>query len=98
MKTPSTFSFSQRVAIPPDTLIRVVDGESVILNLKNETYYGLDDVGTAFWTHLSTSPSIAAACDLLAAEFEAPAEKIREDMREFVKALAKRGLIAVAGE
>ncbi|MEK7469152.1 MAG: PqqD family protein [Planctomycetota bacterium] len=84
--------------VSPETLIRAVDGESVILNLKNESYYGLDDVGTAFWACLSTSPSIAAACDRLAEEFEAPPETIRKDMREFVEALAQRGLIDVTSE
>ena len=39
----------------------------------------------------------AAACERLAEEFEASPETIRKDMREFVTALAKRGLISVAG-
>ncbi|KAF0242270.1 MAG: hypothetical protein FD180_3999 [Planctomycetota bacterium] len=95
---PSAFSFARRVAVSPETLIRVVDGESVILNLKNESYYGLNDVGTAFWARLSTSPTIAAACELLAREFDAPPDRIRQDMQEFVEALAQRGLIAVACE
>jgi hypothetical protein len=91
-------SLSQRVTVPQETLIRVIDGESVLLNLKNEMYYGLDGVGTRFWEHLSASPTISAACDRLAEEFDAPVETIRSDMRVFVETLAQRGLIAVAGE
>lgn len=89
--------FSGRVVAPPDTLVRIVDGESVLLSLRTEHYYGLDDVGTRFWSCLTSAPTIAAACDILAAEFEAPLETIRRDVREFVAALEKRGLATVEG-
>lgn len=39
-------SFSDRVRVPDDVLISNLQEESVILNLDNERYYGLDDVGT----------------------------------------------------
>src|SRR5258706_624118 len=41
-----TWSMKARVTQPADVLVRELDGESVILNLDNEAYFGLDAVGT----------------------------------------------------
>jgi hypothetical protein len=39
-----TISFSVRVSVPPHILIRQIENESVLLNLQNERYFGLDEV------------------------------------------------------
>ena len=38
-------SLTKRVTIQPDVLVNVIDGESVLLNLKSECYFGLDGSG-----------------------------------------------------
>ncbi len=48
-----------RVSIPSDTLINVLGSESVILSLKSERYFGLDEMGTRMWSCLDDS-SLAA--------------------------------------
>ena len=96
MTTP--FSLRARVRIPADTLVRVVEGESVILSLKNEAYYGLDEIGTRLWTHLSTSGSIEDACGEIRDEYEVSAEQVEKDVREFVEQLLKRGLVELVDD
>jgi len=49
--------FDTRLVAPTDVLMRELDGEAVILDLKSETYFGLDDVGTRIWTHLTNAPT-----------------------------------------
>ncbi len=44
--------FSSRVTSAPDVMLRIIGDEAVILNLKSETYLGLDPVGTRIWTVL----------------------------------------------
>lgn len=44
--------FTQKVSVPEDTLMRELEGESVLLNLTNEKYYGLNKVGTRMWNAL----------------------------------------------
>jgi hypothetical protein len=39
-------SFSDRVEVPKNVLVRIVEKESVFLNLETEGYYGLDETGT----------------------------------------------------
>ena len=50
---------TKRVVVPPHVLIRYLDGESVLLNLESERYFGLDATGTRMWELVTTEPSIA---------------------------------------
>jgi len=86
----------QKVSLPPDTLIREVGGESVLLNLKNECYYGLDEVGTAVWKALAASGTIQGAYDALLAEYEVDGETLRRDLLELVEKLVDQGLIEIS--
>ena len=90
-------SFDQKLAVTPDTLINVIGGESVILNLKSESYFGLDQVGTRMWTLLTTSESIQSAYELLLDEYEVNAEKLRADLSELIDKLLSKGLLEVCG-
>ncbi|MGH9754004.1 MAG: PqqD family protein [Blastocatellia bacterium] len=91
-------SFDQKLAVTPDTLINLIEGESVLLNLKSESYFGLDQVGTRMWTLLTTSDSIQSAYEALLDEYDVGAERLREDMRDLVEKLVANGLVEVAGE
>ena len=86
-------SFSDRVKVPDDVLISNLQGESVILNLDSERYYGLDDVGTRFLSVLTTSDSIEAAYELLRHEYDVDAHVLRQDLLELVEDLVKQGIL-----
>ncbi len=60
-------SFAQRVVAPESVMIRTFDdGESVLLHLETEHYFGLNAVGSRMWELLTTSESIEAAYTMLA--------------------------------
>jgi Coenzyme PQQ synthesis protein D (PqqD) len=88
-------SFNHRVAVSADVLVRELDGEAVLLNLNNESYYGLDDVGTRMWTLLTTTPTIAAAYDHLLAEYAVTPDQLRGDMESLLSELVGNGLLQV---
>ena len=89
---------SHKVSVPADVLFRSLpDGESVILNLKTGTYFGLDDVGTRMWAALTDSESVQAAFSSLLDEYAVDAERLRRDLDEFVNRLAGRGLLEISG-
>ena len=56
-----SISFDSKVRVPEDVLVSELDGESVLLNLKSECYFGLDEVGTRLWELLISSESIRGA-------------------------------------
>jgi hypothetical protein len=93
-----SFSFDQKLVVTPDTLINVIEGESVLLNLKSEYYFGLDQIGTRIWALLTTSDSIQAAYEALLDEYDVNADELRKDMQDLIEKLIANGLLEVAGE
>jgi len=93
-----SISFAARVSVPSDILISEVGGESVLLNLKNERYFGLDDVGTRMWKALMAVDSIQAAYEMLLAEYDVEADRLRQDLDELIGKLMEQGLVEISGE
>lgn len=89
-------SFDQKLVVTPDTLINVIEGESVLLNLKSESYFGLDQIGTRMWTLLTTSDSIQAAYERLLDEYDVSADGLRTDLSELIDKLLAKGLLEVS--
>jgi hypothetical protein len=85
--------FSDRVVVPPHIMVRVLDQESVFLNLDTERYFGLDKVGTRMWELLSTSSSIDAAYRHLLDEFDVSADLLRSNLTDLLATLQENGLL-----
>jgi hypothetical protein len=88
-------SFDKRLSVTPDTLINVIDGESVLLNLRSESYYGLDQAGTRMWSLLTTSDSIQKAYEQLLTEYEVSADVLRKDLTDLIDQLVIKGLLEI---
>lgn len=90
-----TVSLTGRIRMLDDVMVRKLDGESVILNLKSETYYGLDNVGTRCWEHLADSPSIQSACEKVSTRYGIDLEIAQTDIVDLVQNLLEQGLVEV---
>jgi hypothetical protein len=86
-------SFSSKVCAKPDVLVSCVEGESVLLNLASESYFGLDEIGTRMWSVLTASSSIESAYRALLNEYEVGGEQLRKDLGGFVQTLLDHGLV-----
>jgi hypothetical protein len=93
-----TLDFSQRLSVPEDVLLQELDGESVILNLKSECYFGLDEVGTRMWAVLTSSASIQDAYELLLTEYDVAPDVLRQDLVGLAEQLVGHGLLEIHGE
>lgn len=93
-----TISNNSRISVPSETLVNILGGESVLLSLKSQHYYGLDEVGTRMWNVVTTSPSVAAAYETLLEEYEVEPETLRQDLYELLGKLAEQGLVEVHSE
>jgi hypothetical protein len=89
----SDFTFAQKLRVAPDTLINFVGEEAVLLDLKTERYFGLDEVGARMWAALTESESIEQAYAALVDEYEADPEVIRRDLTELIERLQAQGLV-----
>lgn len=82
-----------RAVVPHHVVHRTLAAETVLLNIQTGHYYGMDETGGRFFTVLSEATSLGSAVDLLSREFEAPQERIREDMLRYCSELLELGLI-----
>ncbi len=88
-----SIAFDMRVQVPSDVLLSELDGESVLLNLKTETYFGLDAVGTRMWSALTKADSIQAAYEVLKTEYDVDPDRLREDLISILEKLLEHGLL-----
>jgi hypothetical protein len=84
-----------RVAVAPDVMFRAVGEEAVLLQLKSETYLGLDPVGARMWTLLTESESIESAYQALLGEYEVDGRQLRRDLEDFINKLVENELVLV---
>lgn len=85
----------KRVEVPEGVLVRELQGESVLLNLDSECYFGLDDVGTRMWSALTATGTLEAAFEALLGEYDVEPGQLRADLAAFVETLAGAGLVRV---
>lgn len=90
-----TISFDCRLTVPSDVLVRELDGQAVLLNLDNEAYYGLDEVGTRMWNLATAASSVAAAYTTLLDEYEVEPEQLRADLTALLTQLVAHKLVQV---
>jgi hypothetical protein len=90
--------YTSHVQIPEHVLVQELDGEAVLLNLKSETYFGLDEVSMRMWQVLTTSPSIQSAYELLLNEYDVQELKLHQDLDELLDKLVEQGLVQVSNE
>jgi len=83
------------VTIPSHVLMRVLDKESVLLNIQTEHYFGLDAMGTRMWKAVTTAPNIENGFQQLLKDFPVDPEQLREDFTELLQKLAQKGLVTI---
>lgn len=83
----------RRLSVSPHAVESAVGDETVILHLKNGTYYGLDPVGTRIWALLKAGVATADICRQLGEEYAVDLPTIEEDARRFLTDLEAHGIL-----
>ncbi len=91
----SALSMAQRVVLTDQVLIQHLAGESVLLHLNQEVYYGLNETGTRMLSVLGEKANIQAAYEQLLDEYEIEPEKLRHDLLDLVEKCVAHGLVKV---
>ncbi|MBF0232543.1 MAG: PqqD family protein [Desulfamplus sp.] len=79
----------------PDTLFQELSGEAVLLNLKTERYYGLDEVGMRMYQLLVENGNPELAVEKLLSEYEVDENTLRKDLTNLITQLNEQGLIII---
>jgi hypothetical protein len=91
--------FSSSISAAPDVLMQELpDEEMIFLNLRTESYFGLDRAGTRMYRALVSASSVEDAYRALAEQFEVEPERLRSDLRTLVQRLLGQGLVELHTE
>jgi hypothetical protein len=74
-------------------LTQEVSGSVVLFNMESGRYYSLNDVGTRTWELCDGLRSVSEVMALLAEEYDASTEMIREDVMNLLVELRDENLV-----
>jgi len=83
-----------RLSVPPQVMSRLVDDETVLLDLASGMYFGLDGVGKRIWESVSEGGSLGETAVIISSKYEIGEERALADVIEFTSDLVERGLLA----
>jgi len=83
------------LTVPEHVLARQAAGETVLLNLDNEEYYGLDGVGSRFWELVGAGTTFGRAVDTLLDEYDVAREVLIADLTAVIIDLQRNKLLLV---
>ena len=82
-----------KITISGDVLAQELDGETVLLDLASESFFGLDEVSTRVWQLLGDGAGRAEIIDRLLEEYEVERDTLEADVAELLENLLEAGLI-----
>lgn len=87
---------NQIVRIQSDVLSQEVSGETVLLDLNNENYFGLNEVGTRIWQLIQEQGDLQNIFDLMLSEYEVDSDILKKDFDGIIQQLKDIGLITIS--
>lgn len=87
MSSPTEPPTSTTIVANDECLSTVVDGESVILHMGTENYYGFDEVGTQIWEFSREPRTIDEVCEHVMQSYDVDEERCLTDVRELATEL-----------
>ena len=80
-------------SIPQQVMSRLVDDQTVLLDLESGMYFGLDGVGKRIWERISAGDNLEEIAAVIAAEYDVDESRALADAIEFASELVTRGLL-----
>ena len=88
-------TLAARVTVSPDVMLQESEGEAVLLDLKRESFFGLDAVGTRAWRLIEEHGDVKTVYDVMLREFDVAPERLEHDLGILIEELAQAGLVSV---
>ncbi|HYN77929.1 MAG TPA: PqqD family protein [Lamprocystis sp. (in: g-proteobacteria)] len=88
-------TLDSQVEMVRDVLDQEVQGESVLLHLGTESYFGLNPLGTLVWQRLRAGMTLRRIHALILDEYAVEPEDLGRDLIDLIDALDDAGLILV---
>ena len=73
-------NLNQTITLSPEVISQEVSGETVLLDLESENYFGLDEVGTRIWQLIKETNDLQAIYQTLLAEYDVSEQRLQQDL------------------
>ena len=83
------------VKIPESVLSTLLEQDAVLLDIRSNQYFALDEVGRRLWGLLSEGNSIRDIYQTLLDEYEVDAKQLEQDILELLNNLMENGLVEI---
>jgi hypothetical protein len=91
-----TLRDESQITLSAEQVSAQLDGEAVVLNLRDGVYFGLNPVGARIWSLLKESPrSLGELRQAILAEYDVDAERCDSDLRSLLASLQQHGLVDI---
>ena len=84
---------AETIVASTDVLSRELRGDTVLLNLKSEQYFGVSGVAARAWQLISSGKNLEEVQQVLLKEYQVSEGQLTEDLQRFVGDLASAGLV-----
>ena len=88
-------NLDQRITLSTEVLSQEVSGETVLLDLGSENYFGLDEVGTRIWQLLKEQEHLRIVYNTLLSEYEVDEARLAQDLENLLTEISDLGLISL---
>jgi hypothetical protein len=88
----STISLQTTVVAVSDQVSTRLDDETVLLELKKGTYYGLNSVGSVIWESIQQPRSIEVVCSAILEQYSVDSDTCKRDVLRVIGELQAAGL------
>jgi hypothetical protein len=80
----------------PELVFTDLDGETIMMSLENNSYYGLNPVATRIWELLSEPKSLENIVDELTSEYDITPEQCKNEVIVFLEEMINKKTINIA--
>ncbi len=88
-------NLNQVITVSEQVISQEVSGETVILDLASENYFGLDAVGTRIWHLIREGADLRTIYNILLDEYEVAEAQLQADLEILLTEACGRGLITL---
>jgi len=88
-------NLNQNITLSPEVISQEVSGETVLLDLESENYFGLDEVGTRIWQLIKETNDLQAIYQTLLTEYDVSEERLQQDLDTLLGEIAGLGLVTL---
>jgi hypothetical protein len=83
------------ITLSKDVLAQEIDGETVLLDLASESFFGLDEVSTRVWQLLNEGAGREQVIETLLSEYDVERAVLEKDVSDLLDRLADAGLVTL---